>query len=159
MNGWILTLTIIAVISVIILIILFVLGKKLQDKQNNAEAQMKASGQTVSMLVIDKKKMKMKDANLPKIVMDQTPKYLKATKVPLVKAKIGPQITTLVCDPKVFELIPVKKEVKAVVSGIYITDVKGLRSNLETENPKMKKKRLKAEKRKKQLNELSKKSK
>ena len=40
------------------------------------------------------------------------------------------------CDAKIFDLIPVKKEVKAVISGIYITDVKGLRSNLETKAPK-----------------------
>jgi len=35
------------------------------------------------------------------------------------------------CDDKVFDLIPVKKEVKAVMNGIYIMDVKGLRSNLD----------------------------
>ena len=33
---------------------------------------------------------------------------------------------TLVCDEKIFDMVPVKKEVKAVVSGIYITEVKGL---------------------------------
>ena len=31
------------------------------------------------------------------------------------------------CDAKVFEVIPVKKEVKAVVSGIYITSLKSVR--------------------------------
>jgi hypothetical protein len=40
------------------------------------------------------------------------------------------------CDPKVYELIPVKKEVKAVLSGIYIMDVKGLRGNLEQKKEK-----------------------
>ncbi len=43
-----------------------------------------------------------------------------------MKAKIGPQIMSLVCDEKIFDSVPVKKEVKAVVSGIYITGVKGL---------------------------------
>ena len=76
--------------------------------------------------------MKLKEANLPKIVLDQTPRYLRGSKVPIVKAKIGPKVMSLVCDAKIFDLIPVKKEVKAVISGIYITDVKGLRSNLET---------------------------
>ena len=38
---------------------------------------------------------------------------------------------TLMCDDKIFDLIPVKKEVKAVMNGIYIMDVKGLRSNLD----------------------------
>ena len=43
---------------------------------------------------------------------------------------------SMMCDPKVFEIIPVKKEVKAVISGIYITGVKGL-SNLETKQRKV----------------------
>ena len=39
---------------------------------------------------------------------------------------------TLVSDEKIFDLIPVKKEVKAQVSGIYIVGVKGVRGTLET---------------------------
>lgn len=35
-------------------------------------------------------------------------------------------------------MIPVKKEVRAVISGIYIMDVKGLRSNLEARPTKVK---------------------
>ena len=38
---------------------------------------------------------------------------------------------TLMCDAKIFDLIPIKKEVKATVSGIYITAVKGVRGPLE----------------------------
>ena len=82
--------------------------------------------QTVSMLIIDKKRMKLKDAGLPQMVVDQTPKLLRGSKLPVVKAKVGPQIMTLISDEKIFDSIPVKKEVKAVVSGIYITEVKGL---------------------------------
>ena len=43
---------------------------------------------------------------------------------------------TLMCDSKVYPLIPVKKEVKATVSGIYITAVRGLRGPLETPQKK-----------------------
>ena len=57
-------------------------------------------------------------------------------KVPVVKAKIGPKVTNLMCDPKVFDLIPVKKEVKAIMNGIYIMDVKGLRSGLDSKPEK-----------------------
>jgi len=119
-----------------VFVALYFVGKKLQKKQEEAQSQMQASAQTVSILVIDKKKMKMKDAGLPKIVVDQTPKYLRGSKVPIVKAKIGPRVLSLVCDAKVFDLIPVKKEVKAVISGIYIMDVKGLRGNLEQKKKK-----------------------
>ena len=38
---------------------------------------------------------------------------------------------SLVCDAKIYDTVPVKKEVKAVVSGIYIMEVKGVRGPLE----------------------------
>lgn len=157
METWAIVLIVVSIVLLAVLIGLYFAGKKMQEKQSHAESQMKAAGQTMSVLVIDKKKMRMKDANLPKVVLDQTPKYLRATKVPLVKAKIGPQITTLICDPNVFDLIPVKKEIKAVISGIYITDVKGLRTGLQSETPKQKKKREKREKREAKLKSLTKK--
>jgi hypothetical protein len=129
-------LIIVAVVVIAVLVVLYILGKRLQKKQAASEEQMKAAAQTVSILVIDKKKMRLKDANLPKVVVDQTPKYLRASKVPIVKAKIGPKVMSLVCDAKIFDIIPVKKEVKAVLSGIYIMDVRGLRSGLETKKEK-----------------------
>ena len=85
---------------------------------------MAAAAQVVSMLIIDKKKLRLKEAGLPQMVVDNTPKYLRRTKVPVVKAKIGAKIMTLMCENKVFEVLPVKKEVKAVVSGLYITEIK-----------------------------------
>ena len=87
---------------------------------------MEANKQTISMLIIDKKRMKLKNSGLPQAVLDQTPKLMRGSKLPIIKAKVGPQIMSLICDEKIFESVPVKKEVKAVVSGIYITDVKGL---------------------------------
>ncbi|MBO4347222.1 MAG: hypothetical protein J5840_06260, partial [Lachnospiraceae bacterium] len=80
--------------------------------------------QNVSMLIIDKKKVRFKDAGFPQVVVDQAPKMSKFMKVPVVKAKVGPQILTLIADEKIFDSIPVKKEVKAVVSGMYIVSVK-----------------------------------
>ena len=38
---------------------------------------------------------------------------------------------TLSCDPQVFEVLIVKKEVKVVVSGIYISEIKSARGGLE----------------------------
>lgn len=136
MNTFFTVLLIVAIVAIIIFVGLYFLGKKLQKRQEESEQQMRAAAQTFSILVIDKKKMKLTEANLPKMVVDQTPKYLRRSKVPIVKAKIGPKVMSLMCDPKVFDLIPVKKEVKAVISGIYITDVRGLRSGLETKQPK-----------------------
>ena len=97
---------------------------------------MDAVAQTVSMLVIDKKRLKLKEAGLPAAVVENTPKYLRRTRVPIVKAKIGPKIMTLMCDAQVYPLIPVKKEVKATISGIYITAVKGVRGPLDVPEKK-----------------------
>ena len=113
-------------VLVVALVGLYFLGKKAQKRQDEQNAMMQANKQTVSMLIIDKKRMKLKDAGLPQMVLDQTPKYLRGSKLPIVKAKIGPQIMNLICDEKIFADVPVHKEVKAAVSGIYILEVKGL---------------------------------
>ncbi|MEG0109363.1 MAG: hypothetical protein RR705_11035, partial [Lachnospiraceae bacterium] len=105
-------------------------------RQAEQKQQLDAVAQSVSMLIIDKGRMRLKDAGFPSIVVENTPKYLRRSKVPVVKAKIGPKIMTLMCDDKVFPIIPIKKEVKAVVSGIYITEVKGLRGPLDTPTKK-----------------------
>ena len=44
---------------------------------------------------------------------------------------------SLIADEQIFDEIPLKKEVKASVSGIYITAVRGIRGPLE--KPKKKK--------------------
>ena len=136
-TGTIVLLSILAVL-VIAIVVLYFLGKKAQKKQNEQQAQIEANKQSVSMLVIDKKRMPIKDSGLPQFVIDQTPKYLRRSKLPIVKAKVGPQIMSLVCDEKIFDSVPVKKEVKAVVSGIYITDVKGIHGKIAPAAPKKK---------------------
>ena len=130
MQGWIIF-AIVLVVLIAVMVALYFLGKKAQKRKDEQDAQMAAVAQTVSMLIIDKKKMKLKDSGLPQQVIDQTPKYLRWTKLPIVKAKVGPKVMTLIADEAVFNEIPVKKEVKATVSGLYITGVRGLRGPLE----------------------------
>lgn len=131
--------TIVVIVLLIAAIVgLYFWGKKLQKKQDEQQEQLKAMAQSVSMLIIDKKRMKIKEAGLPAAVLENTPKYLRGSKVPVVKAKVGPKIMTFMCDEKIYPLVPLKKEVKAVISGIYITDVKGIRGALETAPAKKK---------------------
>ena len=118
------TLLVIVIVLAIIIAVLYFLGKKAQKKQAEQQELLDANKQTVSMLIIDKKRMKLKDAGLPQMVIDQTPKMMRGSKLPIIKAKVGPQIVSLICDEKIFDSVPVKKEVKAVVSGIYVLDVK-----------------------------------
>ena len=143
METWHIVLIVIAVVMVGIMIALYFFGKKMQKRQAEQEEQIAQHKQTVTMLIIDKKMMKLKDAGLPQAVIAQTPKLMRGSKMPIVKAKVGPQIISLVCDTKIFDSIPVKKEVKASVSGIYITDVKGIRGNIKPEDNKKKKSKFK----------------
>lgn len=140
MKTWQIVLLVITIILAIVLITLYFVGKKLEKKKNESDRQMEAAAQTVPMLIIDKKKMKLKDAGLPAIVYEQTPKLLRRQKVPIVKAKVGPRIQTFMCDTAVFDDIPLKKEVRVTVSGLYITNVKGLRKPLEKPESTKKKK-------------------
>ncbi len=135
-----LTIVLIVILVLVIgaCIALFIFGKKAEKKQAEQREQMEAAAQVISMLIIDKKKMKLKEAGLPAAVVENTPKYLRRTKIPVVKAKIGPRIMTLMCENKVFEVMPVKKEIKAVVSGLYITEIKSVRGG-SIEPPQKKK--------------------
>ncbi len=128
---------IILIILAALLVVLYFVGRKMQKKQAEQEAQIEAAKQSVTMLIIDKK-LRLRDAGLPAAVLEQTPKYMRRAKFPIVKAKIGPQIMSLICDAAIFDTIPVKKEVKATVSGIYITDVRGIRGKLNAAPAKKK---------------------
>lgn len=129
-TGWIIAI-IVLVVLIALVVVLYFLGKKAEKRQAEQKAQIEQYKQSVSMLIIDKKRMKITESGLPQSVIDQTPKLMRRAKLPIVKAKVGPQVMSLVADEKIFDMIPVKKEVKAVVSGIYITDVKGLHGKIE----------------------------
>ena len=131
-------LLVILVILIAALIGLYFFGKKAQKKQEEQQAQIEATKQTVSMLVIDKKRMPLKESGLPQMVIEQTPKLMRRSKLPIVKAKVGPKVMTLICDGQIFDSVPVKKEVKATVSGLYITAVKGMRGPIEAPAKKKK---------------------
>lgn len=131
---------IIIVVLIAAIVVLYFLGKKAQKKQDEQQAQIDSMKQTVNMLIIDKKKLKLKDSGLPQAVIDQTPKLMRRSKMPIVKARVGHQVMSLVCDAKIFDEVPVKKEVKAVVSGIYITEVKGLHGQQKVAEKKKKSK-------------------
>lgn len=136
-QGWIIAI-IVLVALVGIWVGLYFFGKKMQKKQEEQQAQMQAAAQPASLLVIDKKRMKIRDANLPKVVLEQVPKRMRGSKMPIVKAKIGPQVMSLICDDAIFDEIPVKREVKAMISGIYIVSVKNIRKSTAKEEEKKK---------------------
>ncbi len=138
MSPLVITLIVIAVL-IGILVALYFVGNKMQKKQMAQKEEMQAAAQQTSMLIIDKKMKKLKDAGLPKVVMEQTPKRFRNAKMPIVKAKVGPQTLNLICDDGIFDELPTKCEVKAMVSGIYITEIKSVRGKKKAaEEPKKK---------------------
>ena len=94
-------LLIIIIILAAVLVVLYFVGKRAQKKQAERQEQIEAAKQTTTMLIIDKKRLPIKDSGLPQMVIDQTPKLMRRSKLPIVKAKIGPRIMVLVADEKV----------------------------------------------------------
>lgn len=129
----VIVLIVLLVILIGITIALYFWGKKLEKRQAEQQEQIKAHSQQVSLLIIDKKRMPLKESGLPQAVLASAPWYSKRAKLPIVKVKAGPQIMNLICAEEIFDLIPTKREVKATVSGLYLTSVRGLHGRLNAE--------------------------
>lgn len=129
--------SILDIIIVVVLILgavgvgLYFLNKWAYKKMDEQQRMIARTSQAATIYVIDKRKEKPNNANLPKAVLEQLPRRASLMKMPLVKAKIGPQIITFICDKKVFEALPLKKNVKVDISGIYITNMKGMKTDKE----------------------------
>ena len=121
---------VILVILIVVLGVLYYLGSKMEKRQVEQQSAIDAAKQVVTLMAIDKKKLKLKDAGLPAMVYEQTPWYAKRAKIPVVKAKIGPKIMTMIADEKVFLQLPLKTEAKVVISGLYITEIKSVRGGI-----------------------------
>ena len=70
------TIVLLVILAVLIAatIALYFLGKKAQKRKDEQDAQLAATAQTVTMLIIDKKRMRLNQSGLPQAVIDQTPK-------------------------------------------------------------------------------------
>jgi hypothetical protein len=125
---------ILLIIAIVILAVglgLYFFNKWASSRMADQQEAVERNKQTVSIYIIDKKKERVTNANFPKAVQDQMPKWSRLMKMPLVKAKIGPQIMTLLCDNKVFPVLPVKKTVSVDLAGMYIVGMKGMKTKKE----------------------------
>ena len=132
MPGYAILLIMLAVM-VAIFIGLYFLGRRMEKKQEEQRQQIEANAQQINVLIIDKKRMKLKDAGLPEQVIASSPWYTKRAKIPVVRVKAGPRFLNLICAEEIFDELPLKKEVRATVSGLYLTKVRGIRGRLNTE--------------------------
>ena len=115
---------IIAGVLIIIGVAFYFLRKKFKTKMADQQSLLDQHKVTTPILVLEKKKDKISNANMPKSVIEQIPKIYKIKKVPIVKAKIGPQVMDLLCDESVFDKLPEKKSVKVELAGIFIAGIK-----------------------------------
>lgn len=108
----------------------FVLKKKMETKMSAQKDLVDQHKITTTILILEKRMDKIKNANIPKAVIDQIPKIYKLRKVPIVKAKIGPQVMDLMCEEDVFDKLPEKKSIKVEMAGIFIAGIsKGNNTN------------------------------
>jgi hypothetical protein len=120
-----------AVVLVVIVAALYFLNRWAGKRMATQNEMVEKHKQTVTIYIIDKKKDKVTNANLPKAMASQIPRMGRMMKMPLVKAKVGKDIMTLMCDNKVFPALPVKKNVTVEMAGIYIVGMKGMKTKSE----------------------------
>lgn len=116
--------TILGVVAVGIGAGIYFLRKNVKKKMEDQQSLVNQHKVATSILVLEKRKAKVADANMPNSVKEQIPKVYKLRKVPLVKAKIGPQVMDLLCDEAVFDKLPEKKTVRVELAGIFIAGIK-----------------------------------
>lgn len=122
MEWWILYI-IIAVIIALLVAGYFFLKKKMGQKMTAQKELVDQHKVTATILILEKRMDKVVNANIPKGIIDQIPKIYKLRKVPIVKAKIGPQVMDLLCEEDVFDKLPEKKSVKVDIAGIFIAGI------------------------------------
>ena len=111
MSPWLIVLLCVLGLMIIALIVLYIFGRRTQKKQEVQEEEMKKQAQSLNFFIIDKKKMRLKDAGLPKIVYESAPKLSRLGKVPVLKVKAGNRVMSLVCDAEVYKTLLPKQEV------------------------------------------------
>ena len=122
------------VVSIVVLVLgvaFYFLNRWASRKASEQHDMVEQHKQMVSLYVIDKKKDKLTNANLPKAMVAQIPRMGKLMKMPLVKVKVGAQIMTMVCDKAVYDALPLKKTVTVEVAGAYIVGMKGMKTKRE----------------------------
>ena len=65
MKPWVIVMLCIIAVLIIAMVALYFFGKKQEKKQAEQQEQLKSMAQNVSLLIIDKKRMKLKEAGLP----------------------------------------------------------------------------------------------
>jgi len=119
---------------------LYLLNRWASKRLHGQQDMIEKTKQSTSIYVIDMKHDKAANVHLPKVVMDNMPRTAKLMKMYFVKAKIGPQIMTLMCEKQVFAALDVKKTFQVELAGIDIVSVKDMKSKYEKKQKRKAKK-------------------
>ena len=139
-------LLLVVVIVAIVVFVLYMLNRWAYKKMDSQSSMIEKTKTTQQVYVIDK----ITNVNMPKMVIDQIPKWSKFMKMNFVQVKVGPQILTLIADKRVFDAMPLKKTVKVEIAGLYIVNIVGMKSAEEMKAiAKAKKEKAKEDKKKK----------
>ena len=123
-TGSIILYCVLAVVIALLVVGFFFLKRKMQKKLDDQQSLVNQHKVPMSILVLEKRRDRVSNANMPKSVLDQIPKIYKVKKVPIVKAKVGPQVMDLLCDEDVFDKLPERKTVRVEMAGIFIAGIK-----------------------------------
>ena len=121
--GWVTLYIIIAIVVGLLVAGYFFFKKKMKQKMDTQKELVDQHKMTATILVLDKRMDNIKNANIPKKVLDQIPKIYKIKKVPIVKAKVGPMVMDLLCEEEIFSKLPEKKSVNVEIAGIFIAGI------------------------------------
>ncbi|MFI3173709.1 MAG: hypothetical protein R3Y53_00735 [Bacillota bacterium] len=109
-------------------------NKKAMRKMIETQDFIDANRVTTQIFVIDKQYEKPTEQSLPKGAFEQLSPMARMRKMCLVRAKVGPQVVTLMCEKNVYDVLTVKKNVKVELAGIFIVKISGM--NLEDKKKK-----------------------
>jgi uncharacterized membrane protein len=138
---------VVAVLVAVIFVALFLVNRWSMKKMGEQQDMIEKTKTLVDIYVIDKKRERPANANLPKAVSDAIPKIYRFMKLNIVQAKVGKQIVKLICEKQIYDVLQSKKNFKVELAGLYIVSVKGVKTADEKNRElKEKKKREKIEK-------------
>jgi uncharacterized membrane protein YcaP (DUF421 family) len=93
----VLVLLIVLAVLLVAVVVLYIIASKAQKKSDEQRELMEGQSQIMSFYVIDKARVKLSEAGFPKIVLEQTPKYLRRSSLSLLLL-----LEFAICSPKYF---------------------------------------------------------
>ena len=138
--AWVDILLIIILVLGLIVGALYLLNRWAAKRMAAQQDMVESSKQSASIYVIDMRRDKAANVTLPKVVTDNLPRTARLMKMYFVKAKVGPQIVTLMCEKNVYNALDVKKTFQVELAGIYIANVKGMKTKYEVKQLQKEKK-------------------